>query len=102
NFPICSRGLPFRERTNPGWSRCSIPERSYSMRTARDVSRVCEELTAREHEVLALLTPGHTNKEIANLLCISEATVESHLHHIYRKLRVKRRTQAAVYALSRS
>jgi DNA-binding NarL/FixJ family response regulator len=52
-------------------------------------------LTPREHEVLRLLVEGRTNREIAARLCLSEGTVEQHLAHLYRKLGVHNRTEAA-------
>ncbi len=58
-----------------------------------------EHLTRREKDVLGLLVKGNSNKEIADLLYISEKTVKNHLTNIFRKLTVKDRTQAAVYAL---
>lgn len=58
-------------------------------------------LTQRENEVLRLLTPGRTNKEIAKALFISEKTVKSHLNSIFKKLNVTRRLQAILYAISR-
>lgn len=56
-------------------------------------------LTKREKDVLNLLVQGNTNKEMADTLFISEKTVKNHLTSIFRKLSVKDRTQAAVYAL---
>jgi len=56
-------------------------------------------LTRREKDVLSLLVKGHTNREIAEAVFISEKTVKNHLTSIFRKLGVKDRTQAAVYAL---
>jgi len=56
-------------------------------------------LTRRESDVLALLVKGHSNKEMAEAMFISEKTVKNHLTSIFRKLGVKDRTQAAVYAL---
>ncbi len=56
-------------------------------------------LTRREKDVLELVVKGNSNKEIAGLLYISEKTVKNHLTNIFRKLSVKDRTQAAVYAL---
>jgi len=52
-------------------------------------------LSARESEVLALLTRGLSNKEIAANLDISFSTVRTHLMHIYEKLHVRCRTEAA-------
>lgn len=56
-------------------------------------------LTKRERDVLLLLVKGHTNKEMAEAMFISEKTVKNHLTSIFRKLGVKDRTQAAVYSL---
>ncbi|NLW45467.1 MAG: response regulator transcription factor [Syntrophomonadaceae bacterium] len=56
-------------------------------------------LTRREKDILDLVVKGNSNKEIAGLLYISEKTVKNHLTNIFRKLSVKDRTQAAVYAL---
>ncbi|HEY9227484.1 MAG TPA: helix-turn-helix transcriptional regulator, partial [Gemmatimonadaceae bacterium] len=52
-------------------------------------------LTARERELAALLDEGLTNKEIAQRLHISVATVKNHVHRILEKLHVRRRGQAA-------
>jgi DNA-binding NarL/FixJ family response regulator len=43
-------------------------------------------LTAKEVEVLRLLAQGHSNKQIARALFVSDATVKTHLQHIYAKL----------------
>jgi len=48
-------------------------------------------LTAKEREVLALLAQGHSNKQIARALYVSEATVKTHLQHMYGKLAVQNR-----------
>jgi DNA-binding CsgD family transcriptional regulator/ArsR family metal-binding transcriptional regulator len=55
-------------------------------------------LTGRELEVLRLVAQGATNAEIADLLEISPHTVKSHVIHIFNKLGVSDRTQAAVWA----
>jgi DNA-binding NarL/FixJ family response regulator len=59
-------------------------------------------LTERELEVLGLAAQGKTNGAIANVLQISEKTVEKHLDSIYRKLEVRSRTEAAVTAVQRN
>jgi DNA-binding NarL/FixJ family response regulator len=64
-----------------------------------DRRRYENKLTHREKDILELLVKGNSNKEIAELLYISEKTVKNHLTNIFRKLAVKDRTQAAVYAL---
>lgn len=53
-----------------------------------------EELTARESEILTLLSEGLSNKEIADRVNISYDTVRAHLRHIYEKLHVRGRTEA--------
>jgi DNA-binding NarL/FixJ family response regulator len=52
------------------------------------------QLSAREREVLTLVADGKTNREAAALLYISEATVKTHLLHIYAKLEVTDRASA--------
>ena len=56
-------------------------------------------LTAREVEVLRLLTAGKTNKEIADELVLSDRTVGRHIENIYTKIGARRRADAAAYAL---
>lgn len=56
-------------------------------------------LTARELEVLRLLAAGHSNQTIAARLVVSERTVEHHIAHIYRKLDLRGRVDAAAFAL---
>ena len=55
-----------------------------------------EQLTKREHEILALLAKGFLYKEIADQLGITLSTVRAHLHAVYEKLHVQSRTQAVV------
>ncbi|MBM7774960.1 DNA-binding NarL/FixJ family response regulator [Actinokineospora baliensis] len=59
------------------------------------------QLSAREREVLALIAEGKTNREAAALLHISEATVKTHLLHIYAKLEVPDRASAVAAAYRR-
>jgi DNA-binding NarL/FixJ family response regulator len=63
--------------------------------------RTKEGLTPREQEVLSYLATGCTNKEIAQNLFISEKTVKTHLSTIFRKLKVSRRLEAILYAISK-
>ncbi|MFE9769185.1 response regulator [Streptomyces sp. NPDC005808] len=60
-----------------------------------------EPLSGREREVLALVAKGTSNREIARVLFISEATVKTHLTHLYAKLGVKDRAAAVAVAYDR-
>ena len=60
-----------------------------------------EALSAREIEILEHVARGRTNKEIAAALFVSDATVKTHLLHIFAKLDVQDRTQAVTVALDR-
>jgi two-component system NarL family response regulator len=59
------------------------------------------QLTPRELSVLRLLANGHSNKEIASTLAISERTVKTHLGHLFEKLGVTSRTEAVRVATRR-
>jgi two-component system, NarL family, response regulator LiaR len=59
-----------------------------------------EELTAREMEILLLMTKGKTNQEIADELFIALKTVKVHVSNILSKLDVQDRTQAVIYAFN--
>ena len=60
-----------------------------------------ERLSARELEVLGLVANGASNGDIGQALHISEATVKSHLLHVFGKLGVADRTAAVTVALQR-
>ncbi len=60
-----------------------------------------ETLSAREMQVLEMVAQGASNKEIGRQLHISEATVKTHLIHIFDKLGVSDRTQAVTVAMQR-
>jgi DNA-binding NarL/FixJ family response regulator len=72
---------------------------------ARFVEQICKKtpdrvgLTEREREVLRLLVSGKTNPGIAQILHISEKTVQKHLSNIFEKLGVTSRVEAAVQAV---
>jgi len=55
---------------------------------------LAERLSARELDVLGLLSDGRSNAEIARSLFVEQSTVKTHLIHLYRKLDVRSRTQA--------
>jgi ATP/maltotriose-dependent transcriptional regulator MalT len=52
----------------------------------------------REREVLALIAHGHSNSEVATQLVVSDATVKTHVAHIFSKLQLRDRAQAVTYA----
>ncbi len=58
-----------------------------------------EPLTEREKEVLSLVAKGKTNQEIADELFVRDVTVKTHLNTIFKKLKVKSRTQAVLLAI---
>ena len=60
-----------------------------------------DELSAREREVLRHVALGRSNREIGEVLCVSEETVKTHVGHILGKLGVENRAQAVVQALKR-
>ena len=63
-----------------------------------DVNNNVTRLTAAEKRVIALVSRAKTNKEIAAVLGISPATVKRHLENILKKLQLKNRVEAAIYA----
>ena len=58
-----------------------------------------DELTAREREVLKLIAEGNTNQDIADLLCLSRKTVETHRGNIMEKLNLHKVTDLVKYAI---
>jgi len=61
--------------------------------------RYTAELTAREREVLKLIAEGNTNQDIADLLCLSRKTVETHRSNIMDKLDMHKVTDLVKYAI---
>jgi two-component system response regulator NreC len=61
--------------------------------------RYAVELTAREREVLKLIAEGNTNQDIADLLCLSRKTVETHRSNIMDKLNLHKVTDLVKYAI---
>ena len=68
----------------------------------RSESDVTEVLSKRELEILTLVANGLTNAQISKKLFVSPETIKQHLHHIFEKLHVKNRTQAALLMRQRN
>jgi DNA-binding NarL/FixJ family response regulator len=68
----------------------------FSFRSPLAVTAEVEDLSPREREILELLAEGYPNKEIANRVGVSDGTVRWHLRHVYHKLHVRSRTEAAL------
>jgi two-component system, NarL family, response regulator NreC len=60
-----------------------------------------ESLSDREREIFQLVAEGHSNKEVADLLSVSPATVETHRAHILQKLDVHNTAELVLYAVRR-
>lgn len=58
-------------------------------------------LSEREREIFQLIAEGHSNKEIADILSISPATVETHRAHIFQKLDLHNTAEVVLYAVRR-
>ncbi len=70
-----------------------------SQKKGKKAAWVEHDLSEREITVLKLVAEGKTNKEIANVLDLSEKTVKNHVRNIFHKLQVYDRTQAAILAI---
>ncbi|MCK9903396.1 response regulator transcription factor [Frankia sp. Cpl3] len=99
-----SKTLPARElvtaleAVHAGQIVVSPPPRSRVM-TGLDWPGRNEGLTEREAEVLALITQGHSNAEVAQISCLSPNTVKSYIRALYRKIGVASRTQAVLWGV---
>ncbi|EDP60448.1 LuxR C-terminal-related transcriptional regulator [Vibrio sp. AND4] len=68
-------------------------------RHGRPTSKPLREiLTKREQQIITLLSSGASNQQIADQLLVSENTVKTHLHNIFKKIDVKNRVQALIWA----
>jgi DNA-binding NarL/FixJ family response regulator len=74
------------------------PRAASALLAARAGRRPAEGLTPRERDVLLMVAQGLPNKQIARRLEISERTVKGHLTHIFERIGVTDRTQAALWA----
>jgi DNA-binding CsgD family transcriptional regulator len=90
-----------REKTIQIELSSAVAQRLVRMAGDGDVPAELPPLTRREREILGLVAGGLSNAAIAARLQISTNTVASHLKHLYAKLKVTSRSQAAAFALTR-
>ena len=88
-------GLALRLRMPPLTADITQYRQRYGLRLASKPVG----LTSREMEILALLSLGRTNKELADALCISRNTVAVHVARVLSKTGSSNRTEAAAYAM---
>ncbi len=82
-----------------GVSRNETWVQALSMANSPQFRELRQKLTHREEQALRFLVHGMSNKEIARELKISSETIKEHLQHIFRKIGVHNRTEAAVWAV---
>ncbi len=90
---------------NPAERYSDVLEMAADFRRETDLSQrspesIVEQLTLREQEVLQMITEGLSNKEIAENLFVTMATVKWHIRQLYQKLHVRSRVQAIMRARS--
>jgi DNA-binding NarL/FixJ family response regulator len=85
---------------SPGLFKKVFLQRSVASTPASSPKLELAELTPREREVLSLIATGASNREIAEILYITEKTVKNHVSSILSRLNLRDRTQAAVFAHS--
>lgn len=73
------------------------PQPDSTVATTPTIATPSTPLTPREHEILALIAQGASNREIAQTLYISEKTVKNHITNLLGRLGLRDRTQAAIY-----
>ncbi|MGF1751990.1 LuxR C-terminal-related transcriptional regulator [Vibrio makurazakiensis] len=72
--------------------------RFYRNRTPANTSEKFSLLTKREQQIIKLLGEGASNNQIAEQLFVSENTVKTHLHNVFKKINVRNRLQALLWA----
>jgi DNA-binding NarL/FixJ family response regulator len=85
---------------SPGLFKKVFSQRSVERSPASSPKLELAELTPREREVLSLIATGASNREIAEILCITEKTVKNHVSSLLSRLNLRDRTQAAIFAHS--
>jgi len=96
--PVAAEAAPLPNTVQGGEMSEACDEVSPSELHLRD-GVLARTLSNRETAILACLTEGQSNKRIARKFGVAEATVKVHIKAILRKIRVKNRTQAAIWAV---
>lgn len=78
-----------------------ILQQFYELSGEREVMTFVSPLTPRETEILNYMAKGYLNKQIADVLSVSEQTIKNHVTSILRKLNVNARTQAVIVAIKK-
>jgi two-component system, NarL family, nitrate/nitrite response regulator NarL len=91
---VFDKSIPTTTKSDDDFTDSSLPLDSFRLRIGAQAT-----LSSREHEVLCYLAQAKSNKVIARLCKISEATVKAHLKSILRKTNTQNRTQAAIWAI---
>jgi LuxR family transcriptional regulator of csgAB operon len=99
NLEILKKGISFLLKGELWISRNLLAKCALNgFKQKRLFIQINTELTKREIEILTLISMGITNEEIAEKICVSSHTVKTHLYNIYKKINVKNRLQAAIWA----
>ncbi|CAN5242443.1 response regulator transcription factor [soil metagenome] len=88
------------ESVHAGDEVISAPPRRVSSALSLDWPGRSEGITDRESEILALITQGKSNADVATLTYLSPNTVKSYIRNIYRKIGVESRTQAVLWGVA--
>ncbi len=83
---------------DPAITRVVIEEFARQPVVRRELAAKLKELTDREREVFSLLASGLSNQDIAKILVVTDGTVKTHVAHVLRKLGLRDRVQAVIYA----
>jgi DNA-binding NarL/FixJ family response regulator len=79
----------------------AVQRRLVEVSVTRPAAAAADDLTPREVEVLRLIAAGLSNREIADRLVVSGATVKTHVNRIFAKIGARDRAQAVRYAYER-
>jgi DNA-binding CsgD family transcriptional regulator len=76
----------------------------WAVKADREISRIAtrspaDGLTETERRIATLIAQGHTNREVASAMFVTENTVQTHVRHIFQKLRIRSRTELAARLL---